>query len=54
MIELLLPSLTKNVPMMDVTTQLAPISNGRCIRSIAWLLVKKIDDSTIVATTVTA
>jgi hypothetical protein len=54
MMELFAPSLTKNVPMMDVTTQLAPISSGNSISVVAASPVKKIEASTIVATIVTA
>ncbi len=54
MIELLAPSLTKNVPMMEVTTQAAPIISGSNIRVNACSPVKKMEASTMVATTVTA
>ena len=54
MIELLAPSFTKKVPMMDVTTQLAPMSSGNSISVWAASPVKKIEARTMVATMVTA
>ncbi len=55
MIELLAPSLTKNVPMIEVTMQAAQIASGYImVGSSALVSPKKIDASTMVATTVTA
>ena len=56
MIELLAPSLTKNVPMIEVTMQAPQIAERiehRRTRERGWP-AKKIAASTIVATTVTA
>ena len=55
MIEPLAPSLTKNVPMIEVTMQAAQIASGYIMVGIrAGVPSKKIEASTIVATTVTA
>ncbi len=55
MIELLAPSLTKNVPTIDVTMQAAQIASGYIIvGSNMSVPAKKIEARTIVATTVTA
>ena len=55
MIELLAPSLTKNVPTIDVTMQAAQIASGYImVGTNAGVPSKKIEASTIVATTVTA
>ena len=55
MIELFAPSLTKNVPMIEVTMQTAQIASGYIIvGSSAGGSAKKIEASTMVATTVTA
>ena len=55
MMELLAPSLTKNVPMIEVTMQAAQIASGYIIAGTsAGVPSKKIEASTIVATTVTA
>ena len=55
MIELLAPSLTKNVPMIDVTMQVAQIASGYIMAGTSALVPsKKIEASTMVATTVTA
>ncbi len=55
MIEPLAPSLTKNVPTIEVTMQAAQIASGYImVDSSAGVRSKKIEASTIVATTVTA
>ena len=55
MIELFAPSLTKNVPMIEVTMQAAQIASGYImLGSREGVPSKKIEASTIVATTVTA
>ncbi len=54
MIELLEPSLTKKVPAIEVSTQVPPIRSGSSIIFMAISPSKKIEPSTMVATTVTA
>ena len=55
MIEPLAPSLTKNVPMIEVTMQAAQIANGYIIdETSTGVPSKKIEARTMVATTVTA
>ena len=55
MIDWLAPSLTKNVPMIEVTMQAAPIASGSIIMLPSYgVPTKKIAASTMVATTVTA
>ena len=55
MIELFAPRRTKNVPMIEVTMQAAQIVSGYIIvGSSAGVPSKKIEASTMVATTVTA
>ena len=55
MIELLAPSLTKNVPTIEVTMQAAQIASGYIMAgSSTFVPSKKSDASTMVATTVTA
>ena len=55
MIELLAPSLTKNVPTIEVTMHAPQIASGYIIvGTSAGVPAKKIEASTIVATTVTA
>ncbi len=55
MMELLAPSLTKNVPTIEVTMQAPQIASGYIIAGrSAGVFSKKIEASTIVATTVTA
>ncbi len=55
MIELLAPSVTKYVPMIEVTMQAPQIASGNSIAgSRIRVPAKKIEASTIVATTVTA
>ena len=55
MIELLAPSLTKNAPMIEVMMQAPQIASGYIIAGSSEAVpAKKIEASTIVATTVTA
>ena len=54
MIELLEPSFTKKVPTIEVSTQMPPMASGSSIMRSATSPSKKIEASTMVATTVTA
>ena len=55
MIELVAPSLTKYVPTMEVTMQVAQIASGYSIAALSiGVSPKKMAASTMVATTVTA
>ena len=54
MIELPLPRRTKNVPITEVMMHAAPIASGSIIAAVWSSPTKKMEASTIVATTVTA